>query len=176
MDRYKQGLRFSLVLLCGLIPSYRIRLFVYRHIFHVQIGRGSIIYGGADLRYPWNIEIGEYTSIGHFAYLHAPTSLKIGNNVNFGTGVWVFTGQHDVQSPDFATEVGPVVIEDYAYLGPRSIVLMNVHIGEGAVMAAGSLVTRDVPPYTIVAGVPARRCGQRNRDLTYQLAWYQPFF
>ena len=176
MDRYKQGLRFSLTLLCGLIPSCRIRRFIYRHVFHVKIGRGSVIYGGADLRWPWNIEIGEHTSIGHRAYLHAWAPLRIGNNVNLGTGVWIFTGQHDIQSPDFASVVGPVVIEDYVYLGPRSIILMNVHVGEGAVVAAGSLVTKDVPPYAIVVGVPARVCGWRNRDLRYQLTWFQPFF
>jgi len=68
----------------------------------------------------------------------------------------IYTLQHDIDSPDFDVVGGPVVIEDYVYIGPRAIILPNVHIGRGAVVAAGSLVSKDVDPGIVVKGVPAR--------------------
>jgi acetyltransferase-like isoleucine patch superfamily enzyme len=90
--------------------------------------------------------------------------------------VWIWTLEHDPQSPAFATTGGPVVIEDYAWVSCRTVILPNVRIGRGAVVAAGAVVTRDVPDYAIVGGVPAKVIGERSRDLNYELSWYQPFF
>jgi acetyltransferase-like isoleucine patch superfamily enzyme len=90
--------------------------------------------------------------------------------------VWIWTLEHDPQSPDFATVGGPVTIEDYAWVGCRVVILPGVCIGKGAVVAAGAVVTKDVPPYAIVGGVPARTIGERAPDLRYQLTWYQPLF
>jgi maltose O-acetyltransferase len=65
-------------------------------------------------------------------------------------------------------------VGDRAWIGYRAIVLPGVSIGEGAVVGAGAVVSRDVPPFTIVAGNPARPIGERSRVLTYQLE-YRPF-
>jgi acetyltransferase-like isoleucine patch superfamily enzyme len=64
---------------------------------------------------------------------------------------------------------GDVMIGSRAWIGYRAIILPGVTIGEGAVVAAGAVVSRDVPPYTVVAGNPARAIGDRPRDLTYRL-------
>ena len=71
--------------------------------------------------------------------------------------------EHDPQSPDFAIRGGPVVIEDYAWIGGRAVILPGLRIGEGAVVATGAVVTKDVPPYTIVGGVPDTRSGSAQR-------------
>lgn len=142
----------------------------------MKIGSTTVIYGGAEIRAPWNIEIGEHSSIGHRAILDGREGLHIGENVNLSTGVWIWTLEHDPQSPCFAAKGGPVVIEDYAWISCRATVLPNVRIGQAAVVAAGAVVTHDVPPYSIVGGVPAKIIGQRNQDLRYQLSWYQHFF
>ena len=174
--RYREGLRFLLLLVCGYLPSHRVRLWLYRRLFHVQIGRASFIYGGAEIRAPWGIQVGDHTSIGNHAILDGRMGLHIGNNVNLSTGVWIWTMQHDPQSPTFATTGAPVVIEDYAWVSCRVTILPGVTVGRGAVVAAGAVVTEDVPPYAIVGGVPARVIGERTRDLTYELDWHQPFF
>jgi maltose O-acetyltransferase len=80
-----------------------------------------------------------------------------------------------VDSPDFAETGGPVVVGDRAYLASHTVVLPGVSIGEGAVTAAGSVVTRDVPPFTMVAGVPARHVRDRPRDLRYRLGYAKRF-
>lgn len=87
----------------------------------------------------------------------------------------IYTLQHDVNSPTFSVEGGPVVIDDYVYIGPRAIILPNVHIGIGAVVAAGAVVTHDVAPYAIVGGVPARFLHERPHDLDYKPDFAMPF-
>jgi len=155
----------------GHIPSHHIRKWIYR-AFGMRIGRGSHIYGGAEIRNPFGITIGTGCSIGHSAILDGRHHLVIGNNVNFSTGVWVWTAEHDVRSLDFKGHGAPVIIEDYVWLSCRVIVLPGVTVGEGAVVAAGAVVTKDVPPYTIVGGVPARKIGERPRGLNYELSNY----
>jgi maltose O-acetyltransferase len=68
-----------------------------------------------------------------------------------------------------------VVIEDYASIGSRALILSGVHIGRGAVVAAGAVVTHDVPPCMLVGGVPARVIRSRSRDLHYKLGYAKRF-
>ena len=75
----------------------------------------------------------------------------------------------------FYTYRAPVVIEDRAWLWTRSLVLPGVRIGEGAVVAAGAVVTKDVPPFTVVRGVPAVEVGHRRTDLHYELSYRPPW-
>ena len=162
--------------LCGYIPSMRVRRLIYRRVFRMNVGNTTVIYGGAEIRAPRNVWIGEHAIIGHHAILDGRLGLKIGKNVNLSSGVWIWTMEHDPQAPDFAAKGGEVVIEDFVWISCRAMILPGVRIGQGAVVAAGAVVVNDVPPYAIVGGVPAKVIGQRNKDLTYRLTWYQPFF
>jgi len=96
--------------------------------------------------------------------------IRIGNDVAIGPEATILTLGHDPQSPDFASRGGPVFIGDRAWIAYRAIVLPGVEIGEGAVVGAGSVVSRDVAPYTIVAGNPAKYVKDRQRNLTYRSA------
>ena len=80
-----------------------------------------------------------------------------------------------MKSGGFENVRAPVKIEDYAWLGTRATVLAGVTIGRGAVVATGAVVTRDVEAYTVVAGIPARKIGERPRDLAYSCRW-MPWF
>ena len=155
----------------GRLPSHGIRKFLFRHVYGVQLGRKCIIYGGTEMRAPYNIRIGEGSIIGNDSILDGRNGIFIGNNVNFSTGVWIWTEQHDPQCPHFSctNRGGPVVINDRVWVSCRAVILPRVTIGEGAVIAAGAVVTHDVEPYAIYAGVPARKIGERNRDLVYTL-------
>lgn len=176
MHRYIQGLVFGLSLLCGYVPSHHLRRFLYRRILRMKIRRTTIIYGGAEIRSPRSIAVGEHSIIGHHAILDGRNGLIIGDNVSLGTGVWIWTAEHDPQSPDFATVGGAVTIGNYACINSRAIILPGIHVGKGAVVAAGAVVTKDVSPYAIVGGVPAKVIGERTQDLRYELTWYQPGF
>ena len=83
--------------------------------------------------------------------------------------------QHDIDSPDFAEEEGDVVIADYAVIGTRVTILPGVHIGRGAVVGSGAVVTQDVEPYSLVGGVPAKHIRYRSKDLRYSLKFARLF-
>lgn len=169
-----QGFSLFLVNAAGHIPSHRIRRLVYR-LFGVKIGRGSIVHWQTRFFKPSGVDIGEHCNIGNGAFLDGRCGLKIGDRVATGAEIMIYTLQHDIDSPSFEPVGGPVTIEDYVYIGPRVIILPNVRIGKGAVLAAGAVVTRDVPSYAVVAGVPARIVRERNRNLDYRPDFAMPF-
>ena len=119
--------------------------------------------------------MGKHVTIGDTAFLDGRSGLTIGDNVNLGSHVSIYTREHDVNSPTFAETGGPVVIGDRAWVSSHSVVLPGIVIGEGAVVAAGAIVTKDVAPYTIVGGNPAKPIGRRNSELTYELGYAKRF-
>lgn len=152
-------------------PSLHVRMFYYRHIYGADLKRSVLVYKGAELRSPALLQIGEGTIIGDNVMLDSRAGITIGKNVNFGSNVQIYTLQHDYRDPEFRCvpeHFGPVVIQDRAWIGPSTIILHNVTIGEGAVVAAGAVVTKDVPPFTLVAGIPAKVVGQRPKNLSYE--------
>jgi maltose O-acetyltransferase len=155
--------------LAGCVPSHSYRRFVYR-LFGVQIGKGSTIHTKARFYDPRNIEIGEDTIIGEGAVLDGRALLVIGNHVDIASEVMIYNSQHNVESETFQAEDKSVFIDDYVFIGPRSIILPGVKIGKGAIVAATAVVTKDVPPYAIVGGVPAKIIGERKlKSLNYKL-------
>lgn len=151
------------------IPLNSVRGLLYRVLYRVRLGRGSVIHMGVFMEKPRRIRIGDHSLVNPGCILDGRGGLTIGDNVDIAMQAAIFTMQHDVQAPDYRVESAPVVIGDRACIYTRAIVLPGVTIGEGAVVAAGSVVTKDVAPYTIVAGAPAKPVGERSRDLHYTL-------
>lgn len=152
------------------LPSHRMRNWMYRKVCGMQLGRKAVVYYGTEVRMPQNITIGEGSIIGDNSILDGRNGITIGNNVVFASNVRIWTEQHDHRDPWFrcCTQTHkPVIIDDRAWIGSHTIILHSVHIGEGAVVAAGAVVTHDVPPYSIVAGIPAKKIGERVHDLRY---------
>jgi acetyltransferase-like isoleucine patch superfamily enzyme len=160
----------------GHIPSQTIRNYFYTKHFGLKLGEDSVIYNSCHMREPHKISIGNDSSIGDRCILDGRSGLTIGNSVNMSTGVWIWTLQHDPNDPSFAAKGAPVVIEDYAWISSRTTILPGVTIGKGALVAAGAVVTKSVEPHAIVGGVPAKKIGNRNRDLNYKLGTCKPFF
>jgi acetyltransferase-like isoleucine patch superfamily enzyme len=91
-------------------------------------------------------------------------------HVNISSEVNIWTEEHDMNSPGFEIVGEAVVVEDYAWLGNRSIILPGVRIGRGAVVCSGAVVTKDVPAGKVVGGVPARIIGERQGEMNYSPA------
>jgi acetyltransferase-like isoleucine patch superfamily enzyme len=162
--------------LVACFPSHHVRRFFYR-LAGVEIGSGSTIHTGARFYNPSNIVIGRDTIIGEGVVLDGRDKITIGDHVDFASEVMIYNSQHDLESDDFHAVSEPVKIEDYVFIGPRVIILPGVTIGKGAVVAAGAVVTKDVNPFEIVGGVPAKVIGERkNKEPNYRLgraAWFR---
>ena len=160
----------------GFIPSHHLRRLLYR-LDGVHIGKGSAIHMGAVFYNPPGIFIGQDTIIGERAVLDGREKLTIGSHVAIASEVMIYNCEHDVHDENFSPKGGPVVIEDYVFIGPRVIILPGVMVGRGAVIAAGAVVTKNVAPNTIVGGVPAKVIGQRkSKEHVYKLgraSWFR---
>ena len=158
------------------VPIHHVRRFFYR-LAGMKIGQGASIHMRVRIYDPKHITIGEDSIIGEKVILDGRAELTIGNHVDIATGAMIFNSQHDIHSPDFRPIELKNGIEDYVFIGPNAIILPGVTIGRGAVIGAGAVVTKDVPPMSIVGGVPAKEIGQRQaQDLDYQLGrarWFQ---
>lgn len=175
---FLDGLVRVSVIKTGKIKSQIIRKILYKYIYKIKIDSNVVIYGDCEIRDPFKIVIGNGSIIGDLCQLDARNCIEIKSNVCFGTGVWIWTEQHDVNSPYFLCndKGGKVTINDRAWICSRVTILPGVTIGEGAVIATGAVVTKDVEPFSIYAGIPAQKIGFRNRELKYEFdGTYLPF-
>ena len=107
------------------IPLHSIRKFFYR-ISGMKIGKKSFIHMWSRFYYPAGIEIGEGTIIGDHAFLDGRAKLKIGNNVDIASHVLIYNSEHDVHSQHFDPIEQPVEIDDYVFIGPRTVILQGL--------------------------------------------------
>lgn len=164
------------------IPFHSIRLAWYRHMLGWRIGPRATILMGQHVQMAGvrssgrKVSIGKGSVINHGCLLYTTGGLVIGDNVSISAGAWLVTGTHDMNDLHFPDKYLPINIGNYAWIGVRATILAGVTIGEGAVIMAGAVVTRDVPPYTVVGGVPARIVRQRTQpDISYELD-FRPLF
>ncbi|HTU29942.1 MAG TPA: hypothetical protein VMF07_11225 [Solirubrobacteraceae bacterium] len=129
-----------------------------------QIGDDVFIGARFEVTQPQNLTIGYNTKLPGKVWIDSAYPVAIGHDVAVNDDLTILTAEHDVNSADFDGIGEPTSIGDYAWLPTRIIVLPGANVGEGAVVGAGSVVTRPVEPYTIVAGNPARKIGDRVRQ------------
>mgnify|MGYP001578874528 CR=1 FL=1 len=168
---YNWWLDFELMLLrwAGHVPFHSFRKLCYI-LAGMKIGNGSTLHMWASFFNPGNITIGEGTIVGDHAFLDGRAALRIGSQVDIASSVMIYNSEHDLIKEDFGAIEEPVEIGDYVFIGPRAIILPGVKIGKGAVVGAGAVVTKDVPDFAIVGGVPAQIIGERkNKNLKYRL-------
>lgn len=144
------------------LPSVHLRRAFVR-LAGAKLPKNVRFFEGVHIRNPKGITLGEGCSIGTRVLLDGRQGLTAGKSVVFGYECIIWTLNHDYNDINFQTKGGPVTIGDYAWICSRSIVLPGINIGEGAVVASGAIVTKDVPPYAIVAGIPAKIVGEREK-------------
>lgn len=156
------------------VPSQSFRKWLYTKLLGYQVGKNAIIQMGCYIYCRGNIgmlKIGDDTMINRECVLDSRGGLYIGSKVNISPYVQIYTASHDPQSSTFAEVRAAVYIDDYCWLSTRSMILPGVHIGKGAIVAAGAVVSRNVEPYSIVGGIPAHVIGKREQNLNYSPIW-----
>ena len=146
---------------------------VYDRSGSIVVGRDCIIYGSFVTQENGNIEIGDRVTIRYNTRVGAVNSIKIGNDVIISNNVTIYDNNNHPTDREKRRAIcqnlsnaelwkwkyavqAPVVIEDNVWIGERATILKGVRIGEGSIVAMGAIVTKDVPPNSIVAGNPAK--------------------
>lgn len=172
---YFEGILYLTNYLVSLIPSHVIRLFFYRYCLGLEIGKNSHVFMGAWFDSKKNFKMGNNSIINQKCRLDNRGSITIGNNVSVSAEVCILTADHELQSCDFIGRTRSVIIEDYVFIGTRAMILPGITLGEGCAVAAGAVVTKNVAPFVIVAGVPAKPIGKRQTNLQYSLNYGRLF-
>lgn len=158
------------------VPSFRIRRAWYRRVVGATLGHHSGIHLGCHVWFytPRQVRrdgfrIGDYSRVNRDCCLDVRGGLDVGDNVSISPEVTILTASHQVNDPRFRVGLSPVVIDDHVWIGTRAMILPGVVLGRGCVVAAGAVVTRDVPQLTIVAGAPAKPVGVRDEAAAHYL-------
>jgi len=155
--------------LVGKIPSRTLRN-TWLKMYLPDFGPGTSVQSGCRFLNGRKVHLGKRNVI-NFGCLFDGRKFHIrtGDDVTIGPEASILTLGHDPQSSDFADRGGDVIIGSRVWIAYRAIILPGITIGDGAVIGAGAVVTKNVEPYAIVAGNPARKIGERNKNLQYEL-------
>jgi putative colanic acid biosynthesis acetyltransferase WcaF len=141
-------------------PFHAWRAFLLR-CFGAKLGKNCHIYGRARIWAPWNLECDEQATIGDEAIVYNPASVTLGSHAIISQQAYLCGATHDYEDPRFPLVAFPISIGTYAWVCARATVQPGVSVGAGAVLALGAVATRNLEPWTVYAGVPARRVKSR---------------
>lgn len=141
-------------------------LFAWRsallRLFCAKIGKGVHVYPGVKIWAPWNLEIGDYSGIASGVILYSQGKIKIGKKVVISQGAHVCAGTHDYTDPGFPLVTKPIVIMDHVWIAAEAFIHPGISIGEGTVIGARSVVTKDMPSWMICASNPCTAIKSRE--------------
>jgi putative colanic acid biosynthesis acetyltransferase WcaF len=136
-------------------PLHAWRVLLLR-MWGARIGAGCLVYGDAVIWAPWHLSMGDGAAIGDEAEIYNVAPIALGARAVVSQKAFLCSASHDHRHEDFPLTSAPITLGERAWVAARAIVLPGVSIGAGAVVGAGSVVTRDVAPGCTVAGNPAR--------------------
>lgn len=142
------------------VPTYGIKVRILR-MFGAKIGKGVIIKPFVNIKYPWNLTIGDYTWIGENVWIDNLVLTSIGSNCCLSQGAMLLCGNHDYKKETFDLIVGEIHIKDGAWIGAKSLVCPNVTIQKNAVLSAYSMATTNLEEAYIYSGAPAQKKRER---------------
>lgn len=129
--------------------------------FGAKLGKGVVIKPGVNIKYPWKLTVGDHSWIGEKVWIDNLTDVTIGANVCLSQGAMLLTGNHDYSRSTFDLMVKPITLEDGVWIGAQSLVCPGIHCQSHSVLAAKSVATKGLEPYTIYQGNPAVAVRQR---------------
>lgn len=132
-------------------------------VFGAKIGRGVHVYPNVRIWAPWNLEIADGAGVGDGAILYSQGPIRLGKWCVISQGAHLCTGTHDFNALGFPLIVKPITVGDSCWVAAEAFVHPGVTLGEGTVVGARSVVTKDLPAWTICSGFPAEVLKPRKR-------------
>lgn len=142
----------------NIFRKYRVLLI---RIFGGKIDWNVSIHPTAKIDYPWNLNMQNKSSLGEKSWIYAMAPINIGELTCIGKNVYLLTGSHDITSNTFNLITKSINIGSGCWVATSSIILPGINIGEYSIIAAGSVVTKNVEPWTVVGGNPAKFIKER---------------
>lgn len=153
---------FLFNLMYNVLPFFCVKK-AFLRLFGITLGNKSYIHVPVKLFSLHNLRVGNNSVIAPYCYLDTRRGISIGNNVSISHNTRIYTLGHDLNTPELHLVGTPVTIDDDAFIYANVLIMPGVHIGKGAVVYPGSVVVKDVAPYAIVGGNPARVLGERSK-------------
>ena len=155
-------LNFTISLIPNPIRKWYLRLYGFK------LEEGSCIHRGCKFFHVGNFTMGKNSVINFGCYLDNRRGITIGDNVGIAHNTKIYTLGHNLNSPYFETKGSHVVIEDHVFVFSNAMIMPGVTVHEGAIVLAGSVITKDVPAWTIVGGNPAKEIRKRESNISYK--------
>lgn len=130
--------------------------------FGAKVGQGVRINPSVNIKYPWHLEIGDFSWIGEKVWIDNLTKVTIGANCCLSQGSMLLTGNHNYKKETFDLMIGEITLEDGAWVGAQSVVCPGVTLKSHAILAVGSVATRDLEGFSVFQGNPALFVRQRK--------------
>ncbi len=145
----------------GLFPIYRLKIFLLK-MFGAQMGRNISIKPHVNIKYPWNLTVGDHVWIGENVWLDSLVMITIGQNACISQGATLLTGSHNYKKNTFNLITGPVTLEDGVWIGAGAIVNQGITAASHAMLSSGSVATKNMEAYSVYQGNPAVKVRQRT--------------
>jgi len=145
----------------GWFPFYGFKVALLR-LFGAKVGKQVEFKPCVNIKYPWNLTIGDEVWIGENVWLDSLVMITIGSNVCLSQGAVLLTGSHNYKKTSFDLITGPIVLEDGVWIGAGAIVNQGITAHSHAVLAAGSVATKHLDAYCVYQGNPAVKARERT--------------
>ena len=149
------------------LPSRHIRRWFYQ-LLGARFGKDCFPCRRVEILLPKGLTLGDRVTVGWYAELDARGGITVGNDTNISSHVKLITGSHDIDDPNYTADFLPIHIGHHCWIGTGAMILQGVNIGDGAVIAAGAVVSKDVEPWTVVGGIPAKVIRKRSDNVEYK--------
>jgi putative colanic acid biosynthesis acetyltransferase WcaF len=148
------------ILRSNCLPFSTIKCWILR-VFGASVGRDVYIKPGVRVKFPWYLTIGDHCWIGEDTWIDNLAQVSVGSHVCVSQGAYLCTGNHDWRTPNMKLFRRPIKLQNGCWVGARATVCPGIEIGVGAILTVGSVATKNIPPYEIWVGNPARYARDR---------------
>jgi putative colanic acid biosynthesis acetyltransferase WcaF len=124
-------------------------------LFGAKLGRGIVVKPAVNIKYPWKLEVGDYSWIGEEVWIDNLSEVVIGKNVTLSQGSLLLTGSHDHARTSFDFISHPIILEDGVWVGARAVISGGTTCRTHSILGINSVAEKDLEPYTIYKGNPA---------------------